>query len=858
MRPESLYFLFSPITRVKGVGGATAKALANLLPPATNIAGASQPIVRDLLFHLPVGIVDRRFTCPLKEAPDGVIATFIVTVDQHLPPKRRGKSPYKVLCSNDSGDITLVFFHAGGDYIQKALPEGKQRVISGRVEHYDFTLQMPHPDIIAPVEQLPEVQKTEAVYPLTIGITSRRISKIVADAMEKLPKLPEWQTAAAMDFKTALMQAHRPQSEADLSSDTPARARLAYDEILANQLHLAILRRNMHKQPGEIITGTGTLTEALIKTLPFTLTDGQKKALKEIESDLASGHRMGRLLQGDVGSGKTIVALLAMLKAAEQGLQSALMVPTELIASQHYEVIKSLLAADIPSPLEGEGGEAKAEPGEGYNATTLKQAKDLRANLTDAEQKLWQLLRNRQLEQYKFRRQQPLGPYIADFFCAEYGLIVEADGGQHAERIAQDEKRTRYLESKGYRVLRFWNNEILQNPEGVGEMILATINTPHPAPPPMRGSHPLPQGERELVTLLTGSVKGKQREQVLKNIQDGEAKIVIGTHALFQEHVEFKNLAFIVIDEQHRFGVGQRMALSEKGEAPHILHMTATPIPRSLTMTLYGDMDISQLTEKPAGRQAITTRIIPASRYGEVVERLEGALDRGEKAYWICPLIEDTASEFLEKDLAAAKSRFAEFKARFGGRVGLVHGKMKADERNAEMRKFTEGKTQLLVATTVIEVGVDVKDATIMVVEQAERFGLAQLHQLRGRVGRGEKPSACVLLYSGGGRGASGEQKENFDSRPSPLDPVSRLSILRETDDGFKIADADLVQRGGGDLLGTRQSGLPRFIFMDLFKHQELIRHARDDVKRFLESDPELKSSRGEALRLLLQLFGWE
>ncbi len=692
MRPESLYFLFSPITRIKGVGGATAKALENLLPQATVVSGATQPIVRDLLFHLPVGIVDRRFTCPLKEAPNGVIATFIVNVDEHLPPKRRGKSPYKVICSNETGDITLVFFHAGGDYLQKALPVGSKRVISGRVEHYDFQVQMPHPDIIAPVDQLADVQKTEAVYPLTLGITSRRIGKIVHDALEKLPVLPEWTSEKTIDFKTALVTAHNPTSEDDLSPASPARQRLAYDEIFANQLHLAILRQNMQRQPGEIIKGTGNLTDPLIKSLPFMLTGGQTKALAEIADDMASGHRMGRLLQGDVGSGKTIVALLSMLKAAEQQLQSALMVPTELIAQQHYDTISKLLGT-----------------------------------------------------------------------------------------------------------------------------------------------------EAHLVVLLTGSVKGKQREDILQNIANGTAKIIIGTHALFQEHVAFKNLAFVVIDEQHRFGVEQRMALTEKGAAPHILHMTATPIPRSLTMTLYGDMDISQLTEKPAGRQPITTRIIPSKRYGEVLERLKAALARGEKAYWICPLIEDT-SEFLEKDLAAAKSRFTEFKARFGDKVGLVHGRMKSDERNEQMKKFADGKTTLLVATTVIEVGVDIKDATIMVVEQAERFGLAQLHQLRGRVGRGSTPSACVLLYND----VAGEEAK------------SRLSILRETDDGFKIADADLAQRGGGELLGTRQSGMPRFIFMNLFAHQELIARARDDAKAFLKNDPEFKTPRGQALKLLLQLFVYE
>ncbi len=345
---------------------------------------------------------------------------------------------------------------------------------------------------------------------------------------------------------------------------------------------------------------------------------------------------------------------------------------------------------------------------------------------------------------------------------------------------------------------------------------------------------------RRKVVFLTGSVKGKARKEALEAIQSGEANIVIGTHALFQEHVEFFNLALVVIDEQHRFGVNQRIALTSKGESPHVLHMTATPIPRSLTMTLYGDMDCSQLVEKPAGRKPITTRAIPSSRYNDIMERLKSALDKGEKAYWICPLIEEKTIEgelelTPEQDIAAAESRFTEFKTRFGNRVGLVHGKMKADARHKEMQRFASGETRLLVATTVVEVGVDVRDATIIVIEKAQRFGLSQLHQLRGRVGRGEKPSACVLLHS--------EEAGN------------RLSILRDTEDGFKIAEADLIQRGGGDLLGVRQSGMPRYIFTDLFHHQDLLRQAREEAASLLHHDPGLNSPHGQAARTLLQLF---
>jgi ATP-dependent DNA helicase RecG len=701
MRSESLNFLFSPITRIKGVGPATAKDLSRLLPAITAREENAVPLVRDLLFHLPVGIVDRRFTCPLREAKDGVIATFIVKVEEHQPPKRGSKKPYRVLCSNDTGDITLVFFHANETWLKQSLPVGQERVISGKVEHFEFTLQMSHPDVIAPVSELANVQKIEPVYPLTIGLTSRRIHKIVMDALEKLPPLEEWIDKDTLtkhhwsDIKTALLNVHNPQSESDLSPDTPARSRLAYDELLANQLHLAQLRQNMQRQAGEKISGTGKLESELRKSLPYTLTKGQEQALKDIGDDMKSGHRMGRLLQGDVGSGKTIVALLAMLRAVEQGLQAALMVPTELIAQQHYEVISTLMKT----------------------------------------------------------------------------LPVK-------------------------------------------------------------------------VVLLTGSVKGGARADVLEGIASGKAQIVIGTHALFQEKVAFKNLALVVIDEQHRFGVEQRMALSNKGNLPHILHMTATPIPRSLAMTLYGDMDVSLLKEKPAGRKPITTRALPAARFDKVVERLKAALERGEKAYWICPLIE--SGDDSDKDLAAAKHRFTEFKTRYGNIVGLIHGRMKKDERDEQMQKFVSGKTKILIATTVIEVGVDVRDATIMVIEQAHRFGLSQLHQLRGRVGRGEKPSACVLLYD-----------EFAVARPSLLmeeeiPAATRLNILCETEDGFKISEEDLKLRGSGDLLGTRQSGGQRFVLVDLQHHLPLLMEANEQAGAMI------KNNVTPAQHALLQLFGWE
>lgn len=709
MRHPSLFHLFTPVSRIKGVGPSMSEALVRLLPAATQRAGGGLPIIRDLLFHLPSSMIDRRITYPLCEAQDGAVATFVVTVQEHLPPKnsRFSKKPYKVICSNSTGELTLVFFNAREDYITKALPVGQQRVVSGKVENFDYQLQMTHPDIIAPISELAEVQKPEAVYPLTVGMTSRRVAKLVDEALDKMPELPEWQTAATISFKQALVALHHPESEEALSPNHPARVRLVYDEIFAHQLQLALLRRKMSAQAGVVIKGDESLTMLLIKSLPYTLTNGQQQVLAEIAKDLASGKRMVRLLQGDVGSGKTIVALLAMLKVVEQGLQCALMAPTELIARQHYEVISKLVAS-----------------------------------------------------------------------C---------------------------------------------------QLPVASV-------------------------LLTGSVTAKEREEVLAKIKSAEAKIIIGTHALFQEKVEFKNLSFVVIDEQHRFGVEQRMALTRKGDTPHILHMTATPIPRSLTMMIYGDMECSLLTEKPANRKPIATRLIPRSRYAEVVERLGAALARGEKAYWICPLVDDAQNINGDADIAAATLRYTEFKKRFGDNVSLVHGRMKAEERNAHMQKFAEGEGQLLVATTVVEVGVDVKDATIMVIEQAERFGLSQLHQLRGRVGRGEKESACVLLYSDEGRRQ--EARGTSESlMPNASGLLPRLSVLRQTEDGFKIAEEDLKLRGGGELLGVRQSGMMNTIFVDIGAHHPLIIKARDEAKALLDADPELKTERGQAAQILLQLF---
>ena len=681
MRPAILNPLFAKATVLPGVGARTAPAIERM-------AG---PLVVHLLWHLPSGLIDRRHAPKVAEAEAGTTATLTVRVDSHRPsPDRR--RPTKVLCSDETGFITLVFFHAKGDWLRQKLPEGAVRVVSGRVERYGDELQMAHPDHIATLEERDSVQTVEPIYPLTAGITLKPMTRAVRAALARAPALPEWSEPRLVEarrwppWNKALAAAHAPESAADLEADTPARARLAYDELLANQLALALMRRSARGGRGRAIAGDGRLRETIMTALPFRLTGSQRQAADEIAEDLAQERRMLRLLQGDVGSGKTVVALLAMLVAVEAGAQAALMAPTELLARQH--------------------------------AATL-------------------------------------------------GTLLEGSGVSFA--------------------------------------------------------------------LLTGRDKGRERETTLAALAAGEIDILIGTHALFQKGVDFHDLALAVVDEQHRFGVHQRMLLARKGAAADQLVMTATPIPRSLVLTAYGDMDVSRLEGRLPGRSAVATRAMPLERLDEVVAAVRRALSTGAKVYWVCPLVEESEAV----DLAAATDRHTQLAEVFGERVALIHGRMKAPEKDAAMEAFAGEGADILVATTVVEVGVDVAAATIMIVEHAERFGLAQLHQLRGRVGRGEKPGTCLLLYG------------------APLGETARarIAILRETDDGFRIAEEDLRLRGAGELLGTRQSGAPAFHLADLAHHEELLAVAGDDVRLVLERDPELESERGQALRTLLYLF---
>jgi ATP-dependent DNA helicase RecG len=705
MRASALYPWFTAVTALKFIGPASTAFLAKLLRPtrAVEEVATRDPILRDLLFHLPNGLVDRRRITLISALEAGSYATVEVTIAEHVaPPNIRRRIPYRVVAHDDTGMMLLTFFHVKNDYLVRQLPVGAKRIICGAVEWYDGTPTMAHPEVMVAPEKAAEVLRLAPLYPLTAGLSQRMVQRAMDQAMKTIAPLPEWMDAAFLQeqqfpsFTQALQRLHHPADESDITPAAPARMRLAYDELLANQLALALARRMEQRQASHPIPFDAALENTWRSSLPFTLTQGQQQILEDIRADMGSGKRMVRLLQGDVGSGKTIVAFASMAQAVGAGLQACLMAPTDLLARQHMETL---------TPL--------------------------------------------------------------------------------ADRL-------------GVRM-----------------------------------------------ALLSGKMKKAAQEKLRAEIAAGAVPMVVGTHALFQDNVSFQNLGLMVVDEQHRFGVGQRMKLAGKGQAPHLLQMTATPIPRSLCMTFYGDMEISALTERPPGRKEIDTRAIPAARMDAVVDGLSRVLAAGEKAYWVCPLIEaqdDTAPSAVTLDLAAAEERFAELSERFPGKVGLMHGRMKLPEREKVMQAYAHGDLQLLVATTVVEVGVNVPDATVMVVEHAERFGLAQLHQLRGRVGRSDKPSRCVLLY----HDALSETAK------------ARLNILRQTNDGFLIAEEDLRLRGAGDMLGTRQTGLPDFILADMAHHLNLIRIAHDDARLILNRDPDLLTKRGEALRLLLGLFEYD
>jgi ATP-dependent DNA helicase RecG len=689
MRPSILDPLFAAVTTLEGVGPKVAAQFQTLL------AGAGETIrVRDLLFHLPKGLIDRRKRAEIATAPEGSIVTLTVRIDRHQAPGRTQRSvPYRVFAQDETGEIALTYFRGQSGWLEKLLPIGETMIVSGRVEWFNGRPSMVHPDFVAPLAEAETLTLVEPVYPMTAGLSPKILRKAIGQALERLPEFGEWIDAGVVrregfaGFADTLRRLHDPADEIDLAPEGVAYRRLAYDEFLASQLALALSRQRMKAGRGRAMAGTSARAERVVAALPFTLTEGQEKAVSEIRADMASSERMLRLLQGDVGAGKTVVALLAMATAAESGAQSVLLAPTEILARQHHDGLSRL--------------------------------------------------------------------------CEAAGLNL---------------------------------------------------------------------------TLLTGRDTGRIRAEKLEAIAAGRTQIVVGTHAVFQEAVAYHDLGLVVVDEQHRFGVHQRLSLTRKGAAPDLLVMTATPIPRTLVLAAFGDMDVSRLTGKPAGRKPITTVAVPMERLDEIVARAGKAMEAGERLYWVCPLVEESE----KSDLMAVEERFRQLSQLFGSAVGLVHGRMTGEEKDRAMADFKAGRTKLVVATTVIEVGVDVPDATIIVIEHAERFGLSQLHQLRGRVGRGAKPSSCVLLY----RAPLGETA------------AARLAVMRDTEDGFRIAEEDLKLRGEGDLLGTQQSGTPFFRIARMEHHADLMEVARDDARLVLATDPELTSARGEQLRVLLYLFG--
>lgn len=675
MRPEILNPLFAEVTALKGVGAGLAKPLDRL--------GLKR--VGDVAFHLPTGFVDRipRDELMASDASHTIAITLTATNYR----QSAGRGPTRVHAADRYGNIvSLVYFGGNAGWAKKLLPLGEPRKVSGKLETYGQELQIVHPDFVLPLDEAGDMPEREAIYPLSEGMTSRRLGQLAQQAVERAPNLPEWIEPGLLakrgwpSWHDALVAVH-----AD-PSNTKARARLAYDEVFANQLALTLVRASNRARRGRALKGDGRLRDLL--NLPYQPTAAQQRSIGEIEGDMVQAQPMLRLLQGDVGSGKTLVAAMALLIAVEAGAQGAFLAPTEILARQHFDSLRKLLA----------------------------------------------------------------------------GLPVE-------------------------------------------------------------------------IAILTGRDKGRTRESVLMGLADGSIDILIGTHAIFQDAVGYDDLGLVVVDEQHRFGVAQRMLLTEKGQhPPHLLAMTATPIPRTLTLAMYGEMDVSRLDEMPPGRQPIETRVISEDRLPELIDGLGRHLADGGQAYWVCPLVEESE----KSDLAAAEQRAEQLRARFGAeRVGLVHGRMKGPEKDAVMAAFAAGHTGVLVATTVIEVGVDVPNATLIVIEAADRFGLAQLHQLRGRVGRGSGKSNCLLI------------RGNHLSETAR----ARLALMRETNDGFRIAEEDLRLRGAGELLGTRQSGEMRFRLASDEMLNALLPIATDDARLLIDRDGGLAGPRGQAARTALYLF---
>jgi ATP-dependent DNA helicase RecG len=688
VRPPILNPWFTDVRSLNGVGDKVGEGLER----AFSVRNPAR--LRDLLLTPPSSLIDRSNRPGISGAMQGDVATFLVTVGRHSPGKTRSQ-PYRIRVYDETGEMTLVFFKAYGSTLERQFPEGAQKLISGKVEIYNAQAQMSHPDYALDPDQADELPNFEPVYPLTAGLSPKIARKSVWSALKTVSlgkALPEWIDPHFLtqnewpSFNEAILRLHQPNHIIDASPSAPPLKRLAYDELLAKQVAMALVRERNRSLKGEALTAKGEYVDDVLRASPFPPTGAQARAFEEIKADMSTTSRMARLLQGDVGAGKTFVAALASAYACEAGAQVAVMAPTEILARQHADTLSAML-----------------EPA---------------------------------------------------------GLVVEA---------------------------------------------------------------------------LTGRDKGQARKAINSGLSEGHIDVVVGTHALFQDGVEFDRLGLVIIDEQHRFGVRDRLRLTEKGDAPDLLVMTATPIPRTLALTSYGDLDISILDEKPAGRQPIETVALPLQRLDDVIDAAGRAVQKGDQVYWVCPLVEDSEVS----DLSSAEDRHRQLTAIFGDRIGLLHGRMSASDKESISKTFKSGGYDILVATTVIEVGVDAPNATVMVIEHAERFGLAQLHQLRGRVGRGDKKSSCILLYK------------------SPLshNGKERLNILRESEDGFLIAEKDWELRGAGDLLGAAQSGVPRFRLANLDKHRDLLETATQDARLLVQQDPNLESERGQAARVLLYLF---
>lgn len=681
--PPALSALLAPARLPKG-------ARKDALGLIAKVAGGG--LVRDLVLLPPNSAIDRRLRVPIGETQDGDIATIEAEVDGYTPAYKN--LPHRIRLRDETGFLSVAYFRGNREMFERMWPVGQKRLVSGTVTFYDGMRQMLHPDHVVDPDRGEAPPPVEPVYPLTQGLAGRTLARTILGALDSVPEAPEWLEPSTVkahdwpDFRTALEHIHRPTSPEDVAPESAFRTRLAYDELFARQCALRLRRQHRRKEPGRAVTGDGSLADKIIESLPFAPTGAQTRSVKEIYADMAEPAPMLRLLQGDVGSGKTLVAALAMARAAEAGLQSAMMAPTDLLARQHGVTLAPLLEA-------------------------------------------------------------------------------------------------------------------------------AGIS----------------------MAVLTGRDKPKDRRAIMEKLASGEISVVVGTHALFQDDVSFKDLGLIVIDEQHRFGVSDRMRMVAKGFAPHVLVMSATPIPRTLALSIHGDMDISILDEKPPGRQPIRTVAMPSTRAHEIMDAIREATARGERAYWVCPLIEESEAV----DLAAVEDRYEELKALFGKGVEIVHGRISPTLREQAMERFRSGESTVMVATTVIEVGVNVPEATIMVIEHAERFGLAQLHQLRGRVGRGDKRGSCILLWK------------------PPIGPAAkeRLDTLRQNDDGFAIAETDFKMRGAGDVLGTQQSGLPPFRLVSPEAHADMLGAADKEARLAIERDPDLITPRGQAVRLVLSIFGY-